>query len=424
MKGEYTLIDSHKLAYHSEWVSHWHAAQGNWQLAKTLYPIYVEVSPTGRCNHRCPWCAVDYIGYKNRLLDFNRFKFTLRGMVNRRITGETWNGVRSIMFAGEGEPTLHPKLAEMVVATKEVGIDVALTTNGTAMNAKFIDRALPHITWIKVSLDAASAPTHALNHHASLDQFALAIQDPAYASKLGAGLAIKFKEEFEKILGNIRYACKLNAESGLNCMIGAQLLMNSTNVEEIYEFARLMKETGCDYCVIKPYSQGLYSTNRQENILGLNFRYRDFLHLAEKLDELNSPGYNVVFRSRTMQSYEDADRRYTVCQATPMVWGYLMASGDFLSCSAYWPQDVGCGDQRFVLGNIYSQSFDEIWEGKLRYRNWEFVRNGLNISECRKNCRMNAVNIFLWNEIRNSTPEDLEKLFPIIGQVPRNVNFI
>jgi len=424
MKDEYGLIDLHKLVYHPEWVRRWHAAQGNWELARSIYPLYIEVSPVGQCNHRCPWCAVDYISYKNRLLDFDRFKFVLRGMVNRRVMGEAWNGVRSIMFAGEGEPTLHPKLAEMVVATKEVGIDVALTTNGTRMNAKFIDEALPYITWIKVSLDAASASTHALNHHAPLDQFALAIQDPAYASKLGAQLAEKFKGEFDKILDNIRYARKLNAKLGLNCMIGAQLLMNPTNIGEIYGFAKLMKEVGCDYCVIKPYSQGLYSINRQEDILGSNFRYGDFLYLAEKLDELNSPGYNVVFRSRTMQSYEDADRRYTICQATPMAWGYLMTSGDFLSCSAYWPQDVGCGDQRFVLGNINSQGFDEIWEGELRYRNWGFVRNELNISECRKNCRMNAVNIFLWNEVRNSMPEDLEKLFPIIGPVPRNVNFI
>jgi MoaA/NifB/PqqE/SkfB family radical SAM enzyme len=424
MKDEYGLIDLHKLVCHPEWVRRWHAAQGNWELARNIYPLYIEVSPAGQCNHRCPWCAVDYIGYKKRILNFDRFKFALEGMTNRRMVGEDWNGVKSIMFAGEGEPTLHPKLAEMVVATKKVGIDVALTTNGTAMNVNFIDRALPHITWIKVSLDAASAPTHALNHHASLNQFALAIQDLAYASKLRAELVVKFKGEFEKILGNIRYACKLNAELGLNCMIGAQLLMNPTNIDEIYEFAKLMKEIGCDYCVIKPYSRGLYSTNRQEDILGSNFRYGDFLYLAEGLDELNSSGYNVVFRSRTMQSYEDADRRYAVCQATPMAWGYIMASGDFLSCSAYWPQDIGCGDQRFVLGNINSQGFDEIWEGELRYRNWEFVRNELNISECRKNCRMNAVNIFLWNEVRNSTLEDLEKLFPIIEQVPRNVNFI
>lgn len=424
MKREYSLIDSHKLIYHPEWVKRWYYAQENWELAKTLYPIYVEVSPSGQCNHRCPWCAVDYIGYKNRLLDFNRFKFTLQGMVNRRIKGETWNGIKSIMFAGEGEPTLHPKLAEMVVATKKVGIDIALTTNGTAMNAEFIGKTLPCITWIKISLDAASAPTHALNHHAPLDQFALATQDSAYASKLGARLAVKFKNEFEKILDNINYACKLNTNLGLNCMIGTQLLMNPTNINEIYEFAKLMKKIGCDYCVIKPYSQGLYSINRQENILGLNFHYGDFLHLAKKLDELNSPNYNVVFRSKTMKSYENADRRYAVCQATPMVWGHIMASGDFLSCGAHWPQDTGYGDQRFILGNINSRGFDEIWEGELRYRNWEFVRNELNISECHKNCRMNAINIFLWNEVRNSTPENLEKLFPIIGQIPPNINFI
>ncbi len=242
MKNEYELIDLHKLIYHPEWVKRWHAAQGNWELAKTIYPLYLEVSPAGQCNHRCPWCAVDYIGYKNRLLNFDRFLFTLDGIMNRRYTGENWNGVKSIMFAGEGEPTLHPKLADMITATKRNGIDVALTTNGTGMNARFIDKALPHITWIKVSLDAASAPVHAVNHHATAEQFAIVGQDHNSAAKIGTELSAKFKGEFEKILDNIHYACEINAKHDLKCMIGGQLLLNPTNVAEVYDFAKLMKE--------------------------------------------------------------------------------------------------------------------------------------------------------------------------------------
>jgi MoaA/NifB/PqqE/SkfB family radical SAM enzyme len=39
-----------------------------------------------------------------------------------------------------GEPTLHPDLIDMVRKAKDIGIDrIALVTNGTLMNKRFLD---------------------------------------------------------------------------------------------------------------------------------------------------------------------------------------------------------------------------------------------------------------------------------------------
>ena len=57
-------IDSHKMQYHQDRVRDWLEGRGG-----EVFPIYVEISPVGHCNHRCTFCAVDYIGYKNRSLD-------------------------------------------------------------------------------------------------------------------------------------------------------------------------------------------------------------------------------------------------------------------------------------------------------------------------------------------------------------------
>ena len=56
-------IDSHKLMYHPERVTQWLQASNQWERIKEIYPIYMEISPMGACNHRCTFCSVDYLSH-------------------------------------------------------------------------------------------------------------------------------------------------------------------------------------------------------------------------------------------------------------------------------------------------------------------------------------------------------------------------
>jgi cyclic pyranopterin phosphate synthase len=64
-------IDSHKLMFHVGRVN-------DWLRGKQICPIYMEIAPAGGCNHRCIFCAVDYLAYKVKFLDLNVLKRAVR----------------------------------------------------------------------------------------------------------------------------------------------------------------------------------------------------------------------------------------------------------------------------------------------------------------------------------------------------------
>ena len=90
-----------------------------------------------------------------------------------------------------------------------------------------------------------------------------------------------------------------------------------------------------------------------------------------------------------MKKWDEGTRNYRHCYAFPF-WAYIDASGDVWGCSAY------LSDKRFLYGNIYKDTFKDIWQGPVRKKSLKWALEKLDIADCRVNCRMDEINRYLW----------------------------
>jgi len=339
-------IDSHKLIYH---VNRLH----EWLEGKTTYPVYMEVSPSGACNHRCVYCGLDFMEYKTRYLE--------AGILKKRLEELGRLGLKSTMYAGEGEPFLYQHMAEIIRHTKKSGIDVAVTTNAVLFTKDIADQTLGSMEWIKVSINGGTRETYARIHCCKPD-------------------------DFDKVIKNMSYAAALKKKMGYSCALGMQILLLPENAGEIVRLAELAKDIGMDYLVVKPYSQHPQS----KTTMFSSIKYCDYEYLADELEKFNTNDFSVIFRMRAMKKWDNSQRNYRSCFALPF-WSYIDAGGNVWGCSIY------LGDKRFLYGNIYEQSFQDIWEGEKREKSLSWFEKDFDISKCRINCRMDEINKYLWD---------------------------
>ena len=224
-----------------------------------------------------------------------------------------------------------------------------------------MDSFLKNCRWIKASINAGTRETYAQVHQC----------DPS---------------DFDLVLKNMELAVETRAKNGYSCTLGAQMVLLPENSDEAWMLGEKLKSLGVDYLVIKPYSQHNLSTTRQYE----NIDYEQNLTLEDDLAKLNGDGFNVVYRKLTIQRAIAQEYDFKVCHATPFFWAYIMASGDVYGCSAYLEDD------RFCYGNLSEHPFQEIWEGEKRRSNFHFIKDELDIKDCRMNCRMWSANQYLW----------------------------
>lgn len=339
-------LDSHKLIYHPDVVAKW--LEGN-----AIYPIEIEISPSGACNHRCIFCAVDYIGYQPKFLD--------KDVILRDILHMSEKGLKSVICSGEGEPLLNNNMPEIANAIKSYGVDVAMSSNGVLFTKEKAKDCLAAFTWIRFSLAS--------------------MEDNSYNSIQRGRTG-----DLEKVKINLEEAVRIKRDKKLKTTLGVQCLLLPDNIYQLADMAKQLRSIGIDYLTIKPYSQHLHSENTFE------VDYEEMLELEKDLKQYEDDAFNIYFRANAMKKIHH-EKCYEQCYGLPFMT-HIDAGGNV------WPCVAHIGTEDFCYGNIYEQSFEEIWEGNKRLEVINKI-NDSNINKiCREACRLDEINKYL-NELKN-----------------------
>ncbi|MFC1593817.1 radical SAM protein [Candidatus Omnitrophota bacterium] len=341
-------LDGHKLSYHPKIVA-------DFLDGEDIMPLYVEISPSAHCNHHCIFCHYNYLGHQG-LFPQGRMKSLVEELADV--------GVKSIVFAGTGEPLLHPETIPVVTHAKKLGMDVAMSTNGGLLKENDLEILAHSLTWIRFSFNGGNADNYAQIHQAK-------------------------KEDYLVVLENIKKLKQQKDALQSKITIGIQYILLEPNKDYVVECAQTMKGIGVDYFVVK------YFYDHGENQSGLSNAWLtdEFIStLQTKVKTMTTEKFSFVVRDKKHLS---KDRIYDTCYGLPFIV-YIREDGEAYTCFSYQH------DKNTSLGNITKQSFPQIWAEKQKAI--DYINSTFNKNNCQPNCRHHQINNFLW-ELKHPTVE-------------------
>ena len=339
-------------------------------------PITVDCSLTRACSYRCVYCYSQ--------LQANDEKVMTRDVIFRFLDDSAEIGVRAISFVSDGESTCSPHLYDAVLRGKANGLDMALGTNGFLLRDDKLEEMLPALTYLRFNISAADPKRYADTH---------GCPESSYA----------------KVIGTIRNAVEIKRKKRLAVTIGLQMVLLPEFADQIIPLAKLGRELGVDYLVIK------HCSDDENSSLGVDYgKYHGLVDLLRIAESLSSDAYLV--KAKWSKILSGGKRCYSRCYGPPFIM-QLSGSGLVAPCGMLFNDKY----KRYHIGNIAETSFKDLWIGD---RYWEVM--GLIASEkfdarlmCGSLCLQHKVNEFLWDLKRG-----VASLGRPEGGPPMHCNFI
>ena len=177
------------------------------------FPDWLEINLLKQCNARCEWCIEKNGFHPKKVVDWTE-------LCKKALA----TGQKNIILLG-GEPTLYPRLQNMVYALAAEKRNVYITTNGSMLSREFVKKNLKGIKGVNVSIHDYDATNNRFITGLNLDLNAL-----MYAI-----------EELHNIGASVRFNC--------NCIKGK--IDNVDDAERYIWFAQAMKADKVRFAELK-----------------------------------------------------------------------------------------------------------------------------------------------------------------------------
>lgn len=310
------------------------------------FPVSCEIDPSNLCNHDCSWC---YFGNSRKVNKMNLEKGVLFKVIDALSRGKT----KSVTFTGGGEPLFNPATIDAISQAYVKGIRVGLVTNGGLLDKEKSKTIISCCDFVRISLDAGDEQSYNRLHRP---------RNPKV-------------DNFETILENLRILVSLRRKLKKNITIGVGFLIHRENYRKLPILAEKLKKIGIDYLQVRPiFMPHDSSLTKVWSIAGKEI---------QKTLSFSDKKFYVFPINQRYHEIISKEKNYQRCYIHNLL-AIVGAEGNVYMCSLFR------GNDKFSFGNLYSQSFTEIWGGRKR----EAVIRSLDITKCPP-CRYNRYNEIL-----------------------------
>lgn len=363
------ILDGHKLAWHRERVQAFLAGE-------RVAPITIDCALTRACTYRCVYCYGQ--------LQANREHRLTLDIIHRFLDDAAEIGVKAISFVSDGESTCSPHLYDAIVRGADNGLDMALGTNGALLAEDRLGDILPRLTYLRFNISAADPERYRAIHGCP-------------------------PGSLEKVVSVISRCVALKRERGLAVTLGLQMVLLPQFEDQILPLARLGRDLGVDYLVIK------HCSDDEDGSLGVDYAaYERLTDTLRRAEALSTPDYLV--QAKWSKILSGGKRTYSRCFGPNLIL-QMSGSGLVAPCGMLFNEKYA----RYHIGNIAEQSFKDIWRGeRCRRVLAELASDRFDArTMCGSLCLQHKV-----NECLDAVITHGEKLPEPTGPAPGHVNFI
>ena len=244
--------------------------------------------------------------------------------------------VQTVVLEGWGEPLLYRDLIECIRLVKEAGAEAGFVTSGKGLDEAYARQLISAgIDFIGFSLSGATAATHN---------------------------SIRVGSDFDELLETIKYLTGLRKESGpVRPRLHLVYLMLKENIRELPALIPLARNMGIGEIVL--LNQIAFTNVWQE---------------AQRVHEVpESQQYQAILKETAIQAVQMGiglrrpslfSTELAVCDENPLANLYVSVDGEVSPCVYLDPPLKNSPPlHRLGFGNIFRQSFSDIWTGE-QYR--------------------------------------------------------